>query len=118
MARRRIGKDDAPLVVSPGSWLGQSSAVKDADGTVSWLFFTQPDLSPRSGDTFYDVATEMYPQSIADLVYGDENLWWVIAVANDLRLPFSQIAPGVRLRIPDAGYVSSIVRGDKPGRSA
>jgi hypothetical protein len=34
-------------------------------------------------------------------VYGDPNLWWIIARANPEIMDWSEVAPGTVLRIPD-----------------
>ena len=116
--RKQTVSGSSPFVVKAGSWLNQSSALKLEDGTQTWGYFKQPDLSPRNGDTTFDVTRTLYPQNVAQAVYGDSRLWWVIALANDMRLPFSQFAPGTQLRIPAADYVATLTSGtESPSRN-
>lgn len=46
---------------------------------------------------------------IADDVYGDVNLMWVIMVANGIRLWTRDIQPGTKLRLPSEQAVASVI---------
>jgi len=42
--------------------------------------------------------------------YGVEEYWWIIALANDIFDPFSDLDPGDYIRIPDQNTVYEILR--------
>ena len=41
------------------------------------------------------------PDNIAYKVYGDERLWWVICIANEIACPCADITVGLLLKVPD-----------------
>jgi hypothetical protein len=48
-----------------------------------------------------DKAEQFNPDLIAYNYYGDERLYWVILMANEIFDPFSQLYAGRSIRIPD-----------------
>ena len=59
---------------------------------------------PQSPDDTYIITTsgDRYDQ-LAQQFYGDQRLWWVIAMANNSKKDGLIVKPGVQLRIPADG---------------
>ena len=62
-----------------------------------------PDIPELPDDTFFEVTAEFEhrPDLIAHEIYGNEQLYWVIAFDNKMKDPFAQTTIGKILRIPD-----------------
>jgi len=60
-------------------------------------------LELRRAPLYYRVAQGdlAQPDNIAYKVYGDERLWWVVCLANEISCPCADIAVGDLLTIPD-----------------
>jgi len=70
------------------------------DGKNVYRTTYYPDI-PESYDDFYIIASEAdYLDSIAKKYYGDENLWWIIAKANNLPGYQLSVQVGKQIRIP------------------
>ena len=94
-----------------GSWLKNASAFQLAAGTDTWAFFDEvPDFIQRTNDLTITLTTELRPEQIAKDVYGRYELWWVIAVANGIRMPLTGFYPGRRLRCPDPSVILEQIR--------
>ena len=81
--------DDArdPAVTRYGTWVAP-----DIDTSVYTLFSVK-------------VQHLMRMDLIAHEVYGDDSLWWVIARANGIKNPLTDMAVGDVLRIPEKSNV-------------
>lgn len=79
----------------------------ESNGVVFWDVPDFPEITPRADDTSINVddRNEMRLDLIANEVYGDPQLWWVIAVANNIQLIPTEIKRGSKLRIPSQEYV-------------
>lgn len=64
-------------------------------------------LKEADGDVFITVTQEYEkrPDLLADKVYDDASLWWVILEFNGIRDPFFQLKSGMILRIPQIDRV-------------
>lgn len=62
-----------------------------------------PDIPELPEDRFFEVRREHAhrPDLISLMFYGTEQLYWVIAYANQLIDPFAETVVGLKLRIPD-----------------
>lgn len=99
-----------PVNIKRNSYL-QMAQLLSSDGFEFWDLPSIPEIIPQDGDVFVDVTSEYAGR--LDLLafdqYGDEDLWWVIAVANRIELIPSDIRIGMRLRIPAKSYVDSLI---------
>lgn len=91
--------------IKRGSWLQNCRYNELADGIVTWTMLDKPEIPERDGDLKVTLSDPGRPEQLAREFYGVPELWWVIAVANELRLPMIGFAPGVELRIPDPEWV-------------
>jgi len=68
-----------------------------------------PTIEENPLDTFYTVkfSETRRLDKIADLHYGNINLWWIIALANNILDPFSELTVGDIIRVPNLAYIIS-----------
>jgi hypothetical protein len=68
-------------------------------------------LKSADGDTFLEIPKEILhrPDLIADRVYGNPDLWWVIYEFNGIKDPLFDLKPGQVLRIPEIGRVLAAI---------
>lgn len=64
-----------------------------------------------SSDTYYTVEyeDEYRLDSLAYKIYGSTFFWWVLALVNDIRNPFTQPKAGDNLRVPSFNRVMSLL---------
>jgi hypothetical protein len=91
------------------SWLLRD-LLRQKDGIQFWDYFEPtigPDelLKPREDDIEHTVRDFDRIDNMAQEVYGDPQLWWVIALVNDLRLVPNEMKNGRVLRIPSPAFV-------------
>lgn len=81
------------------------------DGQFYYGIWTIPQIDEQPQDTYYTVkVTEnLRLDKIAQIIYGNYLLWWVIAVANDIVDPFTELEVGQVIRIPFLPYIYSKV---------
>ena len=73
---------------------------KDRDGKRYYRPTIVPNIPIKDSDIFvYPVYGDRF-DIIAQRYYGDSNLWWIIAKANELSRGELSPNPGVKLRIP------------------
>lgn len=65
------------------------------------------EIAISSKDRYFEVTGEFEhrPDLVSLMFYGTEQLYWVIAWANQMTEPFAQTTVGKRLRIPDREIV-------------
>jgi hypothetical protein len=65
------------------------------------------EIATSSKDRYFEVTGEFAhrPDLVSLMFYGTEQLYWVIAWANEMTEPFAQTVVGKRLRIPDREIV-------------
>jgi hypothetical protein len=66
-----------------------------------------PKIKPNDNDLYVISTQGDRLDLLANLYYGNRNLWWIIAVANNLNDASLSIEPGKQLRIP--GNTSNIL---------
>lgn len=102
---------DEGVAINRGSWLKNQSLDRFDDSTVAWSGFDRfPSIETRDGDQFYRVRGDERPEQIARRFYGKSEMWWIIALANNIRVPISDIYSGRLLRIPDPSEMLRQVR--------
>ncbi len=69
------------------------------------------DILPHSSDAVLEVrqAWQHRLDLIANDVYGDVNLWWIIADANAIIDPMTELAAGTKIRIPSKERVAFLI---------
>lgn len=93
------------------SWLKNVRVNTLGDGVEAWSFFDDiPDIQERDTDIFLTLESRLRPEQIAKDAYGLPELWWVIALANNIRLPIVEMYPGRTLRIPDPSVILRQIR--------
>jgi hypothetical protein len=79
--------------------------------TECWDFVDLPPLPEQQDDILYQVMSNDRIDVMAYKFYGDSNLWWIIAAANDLEILPTQLNMGGVLRIPSPRYVTTVLFG-------
>jgi len=66
-----------------------------------------PEIKEQSTDRYFEVTIDFAhrPDLISYMYYGTMQLYWVIALANDMIDPIAETSVGKRLRIPDRDYI-------------
>lgn len=59
-----------------------------------------PKIKPTNNDVYVIATSSDRLDILANKYYGDKNLWWIIAVANNLNDATLHINEGTQLRIP------------------
>jgi hypothetical protein len=97
-----------PITVSKRSRLRFKDFV-EVDGVGFWDLDALPTIAISADDFYYTVNSQDRIDTIATRFYGDPNLWWVIAVANDLEILPTDLQVGANIRIPSRQYVSEVL---------
>ena len=69
--------------------------------------------SNLNNDSFYnlyEVDNDDWLDTVAFKVYQTPNLWWVIAIVNNISNPFEELYPGKILRILKPNYIYNILK--------
>ncbi len=86
------------------------------EGVDCWELPEYPEVSPAPDDILYTVAQKDRIDALAQRFYGDSTLWWIIALANDLRLLPTDLTANARIRIPNGKRVfTDILRSANRG---
>ena len=80
----------------------------------AWEMPEFPKVDPSQDDTIYQVQQYDRIDLLAERFYGNGELWWVIALANDLNLLPNDLAPFSTIRIPSNKRVFSKILGEAP----
>lgn len=75
------------------------------NGVEFWELDEFPVIPVSASDYYYYVNSNDRIDLLATRFYGDPNLWWVIAVANDMDLLPTNLREGDTIRIPSPTYV-------------
>lgn len=75
------------------------------DGVEFWDLTEYPQIIPRNDDLRYEVSRGDRIDLLAYKFYGNPDLWWVIAIANDMEMPATGLNEGETIRIPTAQRV-------------
>ena len=95
---------------------GTSGVSEVAETIAFWDTPDFPEVVPQVTDAF--ITVDENNQGNLDLIafdaYGDEDLWWVIALANNIELIPTDVVINRRIRIPNKAYVDSLIgRGEQ-----
>lgn len=58
----------------------------------------------------YDVPGNSFWENISYEAYENENLWWMVAMSNDVINPFEELTPGDRIKVIDRNLLYEIVK--------
>jgi|SRR6056300_1033944 len=87
------------------------------DGVEHWELPEYPTILPSSTDSTYKVSRSDRIDLLANRFYGSVDLWWVIAIANDLELVPNDLYEGQELIIPSSRRVfTQILRRPSRGQ--
>ena len=81
----------------------------EINGVTFWELDELPVVPDQVDDIYYMVTQTDRIDLLSTTFYGDSNMWWVIAVANNLNLLPSELVPGTTLRIPSPNYVANVL---------
>jgi len=84
------------------------------DRVEHWEMPEYPKISEASDDIIYQVQQEDRIDLLANDFYGNGELWWIIAVANNLSLLPSDLKPFATIRIPSNKRVFTKIIKDAP----
>ena len=93
-----------PTYISETSRLRFSDFVK-SDSIEFWDLSDIPEIPILQDESSYQVVSTDRIDSLAYRFYGDSNLWWVLASANNIDLLPSGLFSGQILRVPSRTYV-------------
>ena len=82
--------------------------LKDSEGRQFFDRLSFPPLEPQTDDAEITVAVGDRLDSLAQRIYGDAKLQWVLALANGIDLWPTQLNPNLTLRVPSARYVLQV----------
>lgn len=105
-------RDTENLEVHSASWLRNADVHQLDDRVISWTKFDLPDIPEQPGDRTFVLDKQMRPELLARKFYGEQRLWWIIAIANDIREPLTQLHEGRRVRIPDPERVRERIQAE------
>jgi len=87
------------------------------DGVEHWELPEYPEILPASDDTIHEVKRTDRIDRISTLYYGSPDLWWIIAILNDMRLLPNDLAARAEIRIASPRRVfTKILRFPSGGR--
>ena len=100
----------ATVAVRRNSWLNFAQLLEQ-DGVAFWDQPDIPDITPQQNDRFITVddRTAGNLDLIAFELYADPDLWWVIALANNIELIPTDVRVNMRLRIPNLSFVKNLM---------
>ena len=70
-----------------------------------WELPEYPEIPVRGDDLRYTVDRNDRIDRLADRFYGTADLWWIIALANEMRLLPNELNEGDTIRVPSARRV-------------
>lgn len=80
----------------------------------TWEMPELPEVAASGDDIIYQVQQDDRIDLIAERFYGNPELWWVIALANDLNLLPNDLAPFSTIRIPSNKRVFTKILSQAP----
>lgn len=92
------------------------SVVNELSSNTKYLNIFRSYILNRSNlnnDSFYnlyEVDNDDWLDTISFRVYQTPNLWWVIAIVNNISNPFEELYPGKILRILKPNYIYNILK--------
>ena len=95
-----------PISISTRSRL-RFKELLDINGVTFWELDNLPTVPLSTDDQYYRVKQDDRIDLLANAFYSDPNLWWVIALANDMDLLPTDLVPNEIIRIPSPTYVAT-----------
>lgn len=95
-----------PINISTRSRLRFKELI-DINDVVFWELDNLPTVPLSNEDQYYRVKQDDRIDLLANAFYSDPNLWWVIALANNMELLPTDLIPNAIIRIPSPTYVAS-----------
>ena len=100
------------MKIEPNSYLKFSTLIKEQN--TGYIYLDTPDLpklEPQVDDIEYIIEEHYHrrPDKIANFLYGDSDLWWVIAVRNNWEHPQFSCTSGKKIILPSVKYVEEVV---------
>lgn len=87
------------------------------DGVEHWEMPEYPEIREAPDDIIYTVDRNDRIDRIATRFYNSPDLWWIIALANELRLLPNDLSEGDKIRVPSGRRVfTEILRKPSRGR--
>jgi hypothetical protein len=77
------------------------------NGVEFWELDNLPTVPISTDDQYYRVRQDDRLDLLAFTFYSDPNLWWVIALANDMELLPTDLIQNEVIRIPSPSYVAN-----------
>jgi len=106
-----VSTKDAKILQRDFSRFRAQTLYRNTDGRLYYGTFSAPDF-PQGAKDVYHTVVEGQDQRL-DLIsyyyYHTAELWWVIALANNILSPFDDIHIGDLLRVPDFSTVIDVV---------
>lgn len=101
----------ATVEIRKNSYLQFGSLLESNAGTSFWDQIDFPEVVPQDTDVFITIDETNVGRLdlIAFDAYGDPDLWWAIALANRIDLIPSDVYMNRRIRIPDKGFIDSLI---------
>jgi hypothetical protein len=81
----------------------------DIEGVECWGMPEYPTIDPSPDDISYTVARLDRIDLLAYRFYDSAELWWVIALANDLWLLPNDLKENMKIRIPSPSRVYTVI---------
>lgn len=117
----RINKDFKNIVgwrlrnVSP---LHQFNILKDEDENMLLNIWKNYSISDQIKDnedytTYYEVQDTDHWDNIAYQAYENENLWWIVALTNDVVNPFEELDSGESIKLVRDDFIYKIIKDIK-----
>ena len=108
----------ARVEITKNSWLNIAELLEadDGSGQVFWDTPDFIDIIPQEDDTFITVDSEYAGNLdlIASDFYDDPDLWWPIALANNIEIWPTDVRLNMELRIPSRAYIDDLLgRGEQ-----
>jgi hypothetical protein len=102
-----------PVGLSDFSRFIKQNQYRNVDGRIFFGTFVPPNFPIVPTDRFHTVieGQERRLDLIANSYYRAPELWWVLAVANDILSPFDDLEPGSILRVPSINTVTAYLSG-------
>lgn len=88
------------------------SKLKQYNEVVFWERPELPDIPTSDLDVIKILNIADRVDNMSSAIYGDPVLWWILALANNIRLQPLQMNPGYQFRLPDTSVVNSVIRGN------
>ncbi len=97
------------------SLLHQFDILEDDEGNTLlniWKNYSIPENIKDNEDviSYYDASDTSWWENIAYEAYENENLWWIIALTNDVINPFEELSTGDSVKVIDDTFLYEITK--------